>query len=276
VDSVIDGRPIPVFNQSVFVENPEKNAHTFRAFEPVEQEFKFVVVDRYDNVSDTLKQLISPREEIQFDVSLFKRNIFEGYDGHVLDSWGGGDHFVDKLWDGKLGLPCCSMHTTDGNIPFRPALPPYTTPNLIAFTINLGQRVNISRISMINAQNFDGNFWTRGNPRKFEMWGVDAIEEDGVVRPDLPEESRDGSSFEGWTRLIANAEQIKPSGLPYGQESAQDRKVAEDGQSFDSDFQTDPMPTVQYIRFIVTETWQGGPPKWVYLGELEVFGQVVE
>ena len=130
---------------------------------------------------------------------------------------------------------------------------------------------------MYNADGDGDRLFSRGNPRRFEMWAVDSrVEANGSVVPDVPASNADGSSFDGWTKLIANAEQIKPSGLPLGEETPQDREVGEQGINFDSDFQVDPLPTVQFVRFIVLETWQGGPPNWVYLGEVEFFGQVVE
>lgn len=252
VKETVKGVEADVHNQSTFIENPQLKSHIFRGFDSEETTFKVLAIDRWDNISDTLSASFTPLLEVMLDESKFARSVLPT-DGTILECCG-GNFFVDQLWNANNSTSWPNVfHTNDVAADPIPALPPYTEPNLIAFTIDLGQLANISRIKIFQRGNFD-----RGNVRYFELWGVDEIPADN------------GASFNGWHRLVKDGEIIKPSGLPAGQLSAEDRAAATAGH----DIGTDPVPTVRYIRLITFENWEGS--KWVHMGELEVFGKPVE
>ena len=60
-----------------------------------------------------------------------------------------------------------------------------------------------------------------------------------------------GAGYDGWTKLGA-FQSYKPSGLPKGQESAEDVEYATQGEVFILDKN---IPPVHYIRYEVIETW---------------------
>lgn len=243
-----------VHNQSTFIENPEVQSHIFRGFESEETTFKALAIDRWDNISDTLSATFTPLLEVMLDESKFARSVLPT-DGTILECCG-GNFFVDQLWNANnsVGWPNV-FHTNDVAADPIPALPPYTEPNLVAFTIDLGQMANLSRVKIFHRMD---NGFDRGNVRHFELWGVDEIPADN------------GDSFNGWHLLVKDGEIIKPSGLPSGQYSAEDRAAARAG----FDIGTDPVPTVRYVRLITFENWEG--TKWVHMGEIEFFGSPVE
>ncbi|MDN5216077.1 DUF4959 domain-containing protein [Fulvivirgaceae bacterium BMA12] len=254
VRETVDGAQADVHNQSAFIENPQITNHIFRGFESVETTFKILAIDRWDNLSDTLTATFTPLLEVMLDESKFARKVLPT-DGTILECCG-GNFFVDQLWNPNNSVSWPNVfHTNDVAADPVPALPPYTEPNLIAFTIDLGQMANISRMKIFHRRD---NGFDRGNVRYFELWGTDEIPADN------------GASFNGWDLLVKDGEIIKPSGLPEGQYSAEDRAAAIAG----FDVETDPVPVVRYVRLITFENWEG--TKWVHMGEIEFFGNPVE
>ena len=254
IRQMVDNESVDVYTQSAFIENSQVTNHIFRGFEPLETTFKVLAIDRWDNISDTLTATFTPVQEVMLDETKFARRILPT-DGKVLECCG-GNFFVDQLWNANqnVGWPNV-FHTNDVATDPVPVLPPYTQPNLIAFTIDLGQLARISRIRIFPRL---PDPYNRGNPRFFEIWGVEEIPDD------------EGASFNNWSLLVKNGEIIKPSGAPLGQRSAEDDAEAEKGH----DVGTDPVPTVRYIRFITLKNWEG--TQWVQMGEIEFFGQPVE
>jgi len=250
---LIDGEKVDVYRQSAFLENGDIESHIFRGFDSTEATFKVAAIDRWDNVTDRLAGTVTPLLEVMLDESKFGVNVLPT-DGNVLECCG-GNFFVDQLWDDSVGWPNV-YHTNDVASDPIPAIPPYTQKNLIAFTIDLGQDANLSRMKLFPRP--DGGFFTRGNPRLFEVWGVKEIPADN------------GASFEGWSLLIKDGEMIKPSGAPLGQESSEDRAAAEAGL----DFPTDSEPVVRYVRVVTLKNWEGS--QWVHLGEIEFFGKPID
>ncbi|MDN5202253.1 DUF4959 domain-containing protein [Fulvivirgaceae bacterium BMA10] len=254
-EEVVDNKTVDVYQQSAFLQNSEITNHIFRGFDAVESKFKILAIDRWDNVSDTLSSMITPFVEVQLDETKFARSILPT-DGQILECCG-GNFFVDQLWNANDNVFWPNVfHTNDVAADPIPVLPPYTEPNLIAFTIDLGQEANLSRVKIF--PRIDGGPYNRGNPRLFEVWGVKEIPADN------------GASFNGWSLLVKDGEIIKPSGAPLGQRSAEDDAAAEAGH----DISTDPEPTVRYVRFITLKNWEG--TQWVHMGEIEFFGKPVE
>ena len=252
------GEPLFTHNRSIFTENPEITTTSFRPFESKEAIFKFVVLDKWNHMTDTLSVSVTPRKEIKLNTDLFGRHILPN-DGTSLECCG-NNFYVDQLWDGKVRGR--DIFITNDNKPDPiPVLPPYTKPNQIPFTIDMGQKVNMSRIKIFNTDNSSpGKYFNRGNIKRFDMWGIESLPDD-----------YHGNNFFGWDLLIENGEQIKPSGLGFFKESAEDSAFGAAG----IDFKTDPEPTVRYLRFIVLETWEPSS-FWVRVGDIEFYGQVVE
>jgi len=76
-----------------------------------------------------------------------------------------------------------------------------------------------------------------------------------------------GSWDDSWTYLMT-IESVKPSGLPMGQLSDEDRQLILDGEEFT--FPSD-IPPVKYIRFKILETWSGAKNQW-FMMEVSFWG----
>ncbi len=93
--------------------------------------------------------------------------------------------------------------------------------------------------------------------KEWEVWG----------RADKPDQS---GSWDGWT-LLTTCESYKPSGLPVGQFSNEDKEYASAGEEFV--FPAD-VPAVRYIRFKALSTFTG--VKFIHLMEVTFYGKPVE
>ena len=248
---------IEVHQQSFFTDDPELKNNTFRTFEDVEREFKFIVIDQWGQVTEPFAATITPLKEIMLDPALFKSTPLPT-DTKIL-SWSGQNNWTPnslwegtKLWDGFGSI----FHTPDVEPNPIPIIPPYTEPNYVPLTWDLGQLANLSRIKIYPADlNSGGKKFTRGNVKRFELWGVDEIPAD------------EGATMNGWSLLVKDGEIIKPSGLPYPDETADDTAFAAAGINIE----TDPIPTIRYLRMIIFETWEP-TSNWVFMAEIEVFG----
>jgi hypothetical protein len=75
--------------------------------------------------------------------------------------------------------------------------------------------------------------------KRYEVWGASELNEDG--------------SFNGWTKLLTMTN-IKPSGLPIGLFTDEDRAAGKAGD--EANFAPD-LPKVRYIRIRCLENWSG-------------------
>ena len=135
-------------------------------------------------------------------------------------------------------------------------VPPYSEGYHI-FTLDLGVLAKLSRFKFWQRQ---GSWvFTHGNPKHFDVWGIDVLPEDN------------GASLEGWTKMIENGEVVKPSGGPLGTNSAEDVAQAASGEEFEFPIEA---PAVRYIRFVNLESWSTG--KFMHFMEINFWGQIEE
>ncbi|WP_366941013.1 DUF5000 domain-containing lipoprotein [uncultured Chitinophaga sp.] len=107
------------------------------------------------------------------------------------------------------------------------------------FTFDMGVVAQLSRISMWQRPN--EWLYMQNNVRKFEVWGM-------ATTPPA-----DGS-WTGWEKLVEHT-LVKPSGLPVGQLSQEDRDKGAEGEHMDVPVS---MPKVRYIRIKILRTWTDG------------------
>ena len=161
-----------------------------------------------------------------------------------MNAWG---HWLSKIWNGShnYGDGWDMAHSPQDN---------QTMP--IWFTFDLGVTTHLSRY--LYWQRLDDSFlYQHGNMKEWEVWG----------RADKPDQS---GSWDGWT-LLTTCESYKPSGLPAGQISNEDKEYASAGEEFI--FPTD-APAVRYIRFKALSTFTG--VKFIHLMEVTFYGKPVE
>lgn len=200
---------------------------SLRGFDPEETTFGVYIRDRWDNMTDTIVEVLTPLLEKQLDRLNFKPVYLPS---DVKAAWG---WVLPNLWDGVIGS---GIHDEAGfHTDIDGVWPQY-------FTIDLGisEGAKLSRFKV----------WQRDMPpsgttpyadrniRKFEIWGS--------MNP-----NSNGAFDDSWT-LLLTGEIKKPSGLPSGQNSEEDMRERVDGHEFE--FPLD-MSNVRYIRIKVTETW---------------------
>ncbi|MCG8318481.1 MAG: DUF4959 domain-containing protein [Cytophagales bacterium] len=237
-----------IYQQSAFIDSDEKSFHIYRGF-PIElNTFGVVAIDRWDNVTDTIKADILPLLEVELDKGNFKKLNFPSDEP---PAWGTS---IEGLWDNNYTVWNRGLHTT-ANIN-GPAVPPYEQYWQM-FSIDLGVTAKLSRFKFF--QRVNSFEYRHGNPKRFELWGI----------TELP--GNDGTSLERWVRLVENGEVVKPSRLPLGQLSSEDIAEAADGEEYILPIDA---PPIRYIRFVTLESWSGGT--FMHINELEFFGQIEE
>ncbi|GHU98207.1 hypothetical protein FACS1894159_00350 [Bacteroidia bacterium] len=131
-------------------------------------------------------------------------------------------------------------------------------------TFDLGVLVKLSRITIFNwgapgASPADGKmYYYDEHLHKFELYGM--------VSPPT------GGAANSWTFLGA-FENIKPSGLPYGEETAYDKEMAVLG--FEYAIPPEYSEHIRYLQLRVKETWSGTPMKHYGIAEIDVYGNEI-
>ena len=227
-----------------FYTKMQQGKFSLRGLQPKETIFGVYIRDRWNNATDTLIKILTPRFERQMDHLKFRHIPLPGE-----ATWNrtAGSLFPEAAWDGDFSkianMALNPLHITQ---------PDDKWPHW--FTLDLGiEKVLLSRFKIWQRGSTAWRFADR-NVRKFEIWGC----EDAPVS--------DGS-FDGWT-LLMDEEIIKPSGLPLGQTNDDDIQVILDGHDFT--FPLD-IPYVRYIRFVCKETW--GKQLSYFMMQIAFWGQ---
>lgn len=122
------------------------------------------------------------------------------------------------------------------------------------FTFDLGQTAKLGRVRYNQRTSPASIEWGGSNARHFEIWGI----------ADTP--PVDGS-WDDWTKLMDVVSE-KPSGLPLGQVTDEDRALMIAGEEFEFPADT---PPIRYIRIKVNSTW--GNVQMFHIAELTFWGQ---
>lgn len=207
-----------------------------RGLPPEERRFGIFVKDRWSNRSDTLVAELRPYNEFMIDMSDFYETPLPG-DEMRLE----GTRRMWYLFDGRKLSHTYSYYTVAGS-----GMPQH-------FTIYLQDTYKLSRI--MNWQNVTNNTiaYNSSNPRHFRVWGS-------------MDPNPDGSFDDSWI-LLAEFENIKPSGSPVGTNTQEDNDAARAGDEYV--FPRD-IPPVRYIRIETLSVW--GNTGRVYYTELEIYG----
>lgn len=208
-----------------------------RGMDTIPTKLAFFVRDRFLNKTDTLYQTLTPFYETAIAKSGYREYTLPG---DAPSAW--ASNRVANLWDGNTETwPMVNITTDLGR------------PSVITFDI--GRLTQLSRMVIWDYPeylNSGRGFFYGGNPRKFEIWAS--------ANPPL-----DGS-WNNWT-LMATCEEIKPSGLPYGQLTNEDRTAGFAG--FNWDLRSD-VPKMRYIRIKCNQNWAGS--YFLALAEVQVYG----
>lgn len=209
-----------------------------RGFPAQEREFGIYITDRWNNRSDTLTGIYLPIFETEMDKSLF-RTYNLATDEYTAHSGFGS---VGAIWDGISEEGGSTiLHTRPGT-----GIPQH-------FTFDMGVTASLSRFVMYSRFNHEYRF---NHPRMFELWGSNEPSSDG--------------SWDSWT-LVGTFNSIKPSGLPLGEQTADDIAYARAGEEFDVETEGQ---AFRYWRWKTLDTWGGNSD--VCIAELTFYGETIE
>lgn len=192
-----------------------------RGMDTVPTKFAFTIRDRFLNFTDTFYTTLKPI----FEQALNRLNFTAvRLPNDATFVYGTNP---EMMWDGRgaSGWPSAFVDEAAGS------------PQ--SFTINLGKTSVLSRISFYPYQEIGAQYYVRGSPRYFEIYGSNSPDASG--------------SWASWTKIL-DGEVIKPSGQPYGTETGADREKALAGWEFDF---PPGLPAYKYIRIRTLRTWQG-------------------
>jgi hypothetical protein len=226
-----------------------------RGLKSDEQKFALYIRDRWNNMSDTLVEILTPLEETMIP----KTNPAWENARLPTDTYGAynneGRYALEGAWDGGTSVYYAGQ---------------MSQPMPQHFTINLKRKVIINRFQLFPRQSIE--LYSGAAPRTFELWGTDNPPQDG--------------SFDNWHKL-GEWEQLKPSG--YGEGSEVGTITAEDTEYFRTNggnyeiVPTDAMPNpyiaVSYLRFRTTSCFgtygTDATTGQTLVGELTFYGQIV-
>lgn len=205
-----------------------------RGLDTVRRKFGVYVQDHWHNRSDTLIAYLSPRFEELIPKSKFSALQLPS------DNWEPVQpkYNMENLWDG--------IELESENI-----FAPWTKPLPEWFSIDLGQKIILSRMKLFQRISYPYNgFWVK----KFAVWGSNTP----------------GDNWDNW-ELLATFDYKTPSGLPWPQYTADDLAYARTGQDFPF---PDGIPAVRYIRVEVIENYS--MTGQFAIGELTFWGQITQ
>ncbi len=224
--------------KSVFTRTDEITSK-IRGLDTVAQELAIFVKDIWNNSSDTLYTTIRPIYEAKLDPQPFRAFVLPGDAPQVTNG-----ARLEYAWDGRMGWPYTSFtHQINGG----------NGPHIVTFDTGV-----LAKISRVWIRPFpEGDRWYYlSTMKRFEIYGSES--------PSLS-----GELDDSWI-LLGSYEVVKPSGLPYGTDSAEDQATAAAGFSWEVDLNA---PKVRYIRIRCLENFAGGTAQ--SMNEIEVYGSIL-
>lgn len=147
---------------------------------------------------------------------------------------------IERAWDGITNNDNLLFHATRTGFP-------------ATITIDIGTLTKLTSMKMW-ARTSGGALFNLGVISRLEIYGR-------ATAPDL----KDGS-MTGWTKIM-DGTSVKPSGLPRGQNTAEDLAYARAGEDYQFNPNAEP---VRYIRFKVLDNW--GTDTYWYINEISLWG----
>ncbi len=238
------------YEHDTYYTSQAKGRFSVRGFEVKERAFKAFVRDRWNNTSDTVSfDPITPIGEKELDKSLFKPLVLKT-DASSTE-WGGQLHFI---WDGRAfgdNEGEWGLHTGNEVGDGKPK----------TITFDLGVKATISRFKLWCLMD-DKHMYDDMSPRFYEIWGrvipIDPITDSGNIN--------DGNWFK-----MCDIENVKPSGLPKGSLTDEDRESSRRGDEFV--FEEEQF-TTRYIRVRSIQNW--GNNTNMCFSEVSLWATVIE
>ncbi|MFC7524253.1 DUF5000 domain-containing lipoprotein [Parapedobacter sp. GCM10030251] len=214
-----------------------KNARMpVRGFDPEPRTFGVVLKDHWGNRSDTVFKEVTPWFEEFIPKPFAKVDLPTDYSA----AHNNGTAVLERIWDDSQSEN--DFVTVPGH-----GLPQW-------FTFDLKATVQLSRLVLF--KRLSANFlYNSGAVKRWEIYGSN-------------NPNPDGSFDDSWV-LLGECESIKPSGLPAGENTEEDRAYAAAGEEF---LFPEDVPPVRYLRWKTLENW--GNVSHVNITEIDVYGQI--
>jgi hypothetical protein len=230
---------------------------SLRGFDDKERRFAAIVKDRWDNYSDTVSGVFTPRFEQLIPKAGYKRILLTEDNNTEL----GGNWAWGKMFDDVTGVDNNGWHVrTNGS------------GHGVYFTIDLGHKVELTRYMLW--QRGGGWPYTQNNPKRWRVYGraeaPDLIYSKHTI--DDQEYWKEGfrNDTENWT-LLMTCRTEKPSGFDNPNVTELDKEYAYLGHDF---IFSEDLPAMRYIRFTIDETWGGGD--LFNCNELAFYGKITD
>jgi hypothetical protein len=199
--------------------------------EPIPGDYAVYAQDRWGHTTETKYYTLTPYFLAEFDKNLF-RGVSLPNDAIVM-----GAYPITRLWDGGRD----GFVAVQGGDMIMPK----------SITLDMGVPGNIYRIHFL--WRIDPNWeWRGGSPTLMKVYGCAELDPTGA--------------WDSWTEIYDYVS-VKPSGLPKGQNTAEDLEVFNAGERFDIDTS---LPKMRYLRISVYETWAAGDN--FQIAEITVYG----
>jgi hypothetical protein len=216
----------------------DKIAQRIRGLDTLQYEYAFTIRDRFLNTSDTLFKTVKPIFETEIP-----RNKYLG---------------IKLPGDAPIGFGTTIANMFDNDFRNWPRvyITEVTYPGTHSFTLDLGQKIKLSRVKIWDypqaspAKGFE--YYYQFNMKNFEIWGSNNPAADG--------------SYGSW-ELLGTYEVIKPSGLPYGQQTDEDVRFASAGFDWEIPIAA---PKYRYLRINNLQNWAGAGR--LAIAEMRVYG----
>ena len=216
-----------------------EDKHSLRGYNSVPLKFALRIKDRYDNKSAFIYPSTSDKKLTPLLESILDKKKMEvvGLDNDAF--WGAWNFNINNVFDDNLSEGNM-IHTWDD----------VDRPTIL--TIDLGQEVGLSRFKLYQRSGTWG--WRHGNPKDYTIYGS------------LNEPTQDGN-LDNWIKL-RECHSVKPSGLPVGTQSDEDRQKIAQGE----EWEFEETIKIRYFRIAVHSTW--GDKRAAHIRELTFWGSI--
>jgi len=254
---------------------------TRRGIEAKEAVFGVYVRDRWGNISDTVKAVLTPLPEIKIPVTAAEVDVdghkgkTKGFSYNGKAIWSQDDNLFAYESE-RTSYPVSGLWDGTGNSKTGKILAVDRAPIPCWFTIDLGCEIEASRIATLPRYDYPELFGD-AHVRDFEFWGSN----NPTGAPGTGKHGFDDS----W-KCLGTFTQYKPSGYlddgTPGAVTPEDREAFNNGNDFELDSEKFPDATYhfRYLRVVMTSYVAWNMPDAanaaVQLGDISLYGRVTK
>ncbi len=245
----VDGRYKHI--ETIYAEEASAS-RTLRGMDSIPYNFAFYFRDTYNNYTDTIYDVLTPRYEEEID----KARFMELPISSNFKQQGYGGSSMPKMWDKIINVENNVNYLTSSKTPSVP----------VYFCFDMGQKVEVTRFKLWTRQSPTTNFICQlHHARAFEVWGTN--------------DAAAARSPDNWTgfELMGTFRSTRPSGelaaatvVPL---SSAEMEYFLAGEEFKF---PQGVPAFRYWKFNILSTWGGagtdGNTNAVFFGEISIWG----